>query len=205
MGIGGEKVANKAVTLPISLQWAQKPVDMQLYSYVGDTPEGVAILMGLDIQEPLGTVIDRPASVIRFQSKQMEVKTESTLKVTSRMKTPPITVVPTNAGCNFAYAAVRNAGFAVSKWYSVEADEVCRSITDTIVPPHGLVRIDNRTDQVGNQIDKVKVDLKLAGHAVTTDPRCYAIGVAFFSADPGEARLAFGLGLHATAELLAIG
>ena len=66
-GIGGEKVASKAVTLPISLQWAQKHVDMQLY--VGDTPEGVAILMGLDIQEPLGTVIDRPVSVIRFQSK----------------------------------------------------------------------------------------------------------------------------------------
>ena len=84
---------------------------MQLY--VGDTPEGVDILMGLDIQEPLGTIIDRPASVIRFQSQKIEVKTESTSKVTTRMKTPPITVVATNAGCNFAYAAVRNAGFTV--------------------------------------------------------------------------------------------
>ena len=113
VGIGGGKIASKAVTLPISLQWAQKPVDMQLY--VGDTPEGVDILMGLDIQEPLGTIIDRPASVIRFQSQKVEVKTESTAKVTNRMKTPPITVVATNAGCNFAYAAVRNAGFTVQK------------------------------------------------------------------------------------------
>ena len=41
----------------------------------------------------------------------------------------------------------------------IEEDEVCRRITDTIVPSHELVHIGNRTDQVGNQIDKVKVDL----------------------------------------------
>ena len=97
--------------------------------------------------------------MIRFQSQKIEVKTESTSKVTTRMNTPPITVVATNAGCNFAYAAVRNAGFTVKKWHSVEEDEVCRSITDTIVPADELVHIGNRTDQVGNQIDRVKVDL----------------------------------------------
>ena len=157
VGIGRGKIASKAVTLPISLQWAQKPVDMQLY--VGDTPEGVDILMGLDIQEPLGTIIDRPASVIRFQGQKVEVKTESTARVTTRMKTPPITVVATNAGCNFAYAAVRNAGFTVQKWYSVEEDAVCRHISDTIVPAEELVHSGNRTDQVGNKIDRAKVDL----------------------------------------------
>ena len=43
VGIGGRKVSSKAVTLPISLQCAQKPVDMQLY--VGDTPVGVDIIL----------------------------------------------------------------------------------------------------------------------------------------------------------------
>ena len=75
------------------------------------------------------------------------------------MNTPPITVVSTNAGCNFAYAAVQNAGFTVKKWYSVEEDEVCHSITDTIVPADELVHIGNHNDQVGNQIDRVKADL----------------------------------------------
>ena len=80
VGIGGKKVANKAVTLPINLQWVQKPINMQLY--VGDTPKGVGILMGLDIQEPLGTVIVRPASVIRFQI-------EKNGNILSATRTPP--------------------------------------------------------------------------------------------------------------------
>ena len=75
------------------------------------------------------------------------------------MRSLPITVVATSAGCNFAYAAVRNAGFQVSKLYSVESDEKCRRITETIVPAAELQHIGHHTEQVGNQIDDVHVDL----------------------------------------------
>ena len=97
------------------------------------------------------------------------------------METPPITVVATNAGCNFAYAAVRNAGFTVSKWYSVEEDEVCRNITETIVPRHELVHIGNRTDPVGNQIDHVKVDLFIDTSPCQPWSRCNGLNAKGFA------------------------
>ena len=54
-------LANKAVlvVLPSLLQWGQPAVNMSLH--VGDTPYGVDNLMGLDIQDKLQAVIDRPA------------------------------------------------------------------------------------------------------------------------------------------------
>ena len=94
-GIGGSKLANKAVVLPTLLQWGQPPVNMSLY--IGDTPYGVDILMGLDIQDKLQTVMDRPASTIMFHKQKVNVKTDNADTVTVRMRSPPITVVATNA------------------------------------------------------------------------------------------------------------
>ena len=71
-GIGGSKLANKAVVLPTLLQWGQSPVNMSLY--IGDTPYGVDILMGLDIQDKLQTVIDRPASTIMFHKQKFNAE-----------------------------------------------------------------------------------------------------------------------------------
>ena len=112
-GIGGKELATKAVKMPIRLQWGQPAFGTTLY--VGDTPKGVDIMMGLDIQDVLGTAIDRPVSTIMFNLHKVNVKTDRADTVTTRMQAPPITVVATNAGCNFAYAAVRNAGFNVKK------------------------------------------------------------------------------------------
>ena len=183
-GIGGSKLANKAVTLPTLLQWGQPPVNMTLY--VGDTPYGVDILMGLDIQDQLQTVIDRPASTIMFHRQKVNVKTDVADTVTARMRSPPITVVATNAGCNFAYAAVRNAGFRVSKWYSVEADEKCRQITETIVPAAELQHIGHRTEQVGNQIDDVHVDLFIDTSPCQPWSRCNGINAKGFKDSRAE-------------------
>ena len=79
--VGGSKLANKAVLLPTSLQWGQPPVNMSLY--VGDTPYGVDILMGLDIQDKLQTVINRPASTIMFLKQKVNVKTDNADTVTA--------------------------------------------------------------------------------------------------------------------------
>ena len=54
--IGGKELATKAVMLPLHMQWGQPMLNSKLY--VGDTLKGVDILMGLDIQDYLGTVID---------------------------------------------------------------------------------------------------------------------------------------------------
>ena len=51
-GIGGKEMATKSLDLNMKLQWGQPDVGMRMY--VGDMPEGVDILMGLDIQDRLG-------------------------------------------------------------------------------------------------------------------------------------------------------
>ena len=94
-----------------------------------------------------------------FNHWKVSVKTDTAATVTACIKAPPITVVATNTGCNFAYTTVHNAGFSVKKWYSMEADETCRNISDMIVPASKLQHISHHTKQVGNIIDKVKVDL----------------------------------------------
>ena len=80
-GIGGKELATKAVKMPIRLQWGQPTFGSTLY--VGDTPKGVDILMGLDIQDVLGTVIDRPASTIMFNLHKITVKTDRADTVTA--------------------------------------------------------------------------------------------------------------------------
>jgi hypothetical protein len=86
------------------------------------------------------------------------------------------------------YAAVRNAGFTVSKWYSVEEDEVCRNITETIVPRHELVHIGNRTDQVGNQIDHVKVDLFIDTSPCQPWSRCNGLNSRGFAENSSRSK-----------------
>ena len=179
-GIGGKKLATKAVKLPIQLHWKQPAFDSRLYDIVGATPEGVDILMDLNIQDELGTVIDRPASTIMFSSQKVNVKTDIADRVTARMESPPVTVVATNAGCNFAYAAVRSAGFRVKKWYSVEADATCRRITETIVPAAELQHIGHHTEQVGNQIDDIKVDLFIDTSPCQPWSRCNGLNAKGF-------------------------
>ena len=53
---------------------------------MGDTPKGVDILMGLDIQDVLGTVIDRPASTIMFDLHKVNVKTDRADTASARMR-----------------------------------------------------------------------------------------------------------------------
>ena len=108
-GLGGKRVASETVTMKFRAQWAAPCDEFELVEY--DTPFGVDILLGLDIQDKLGTIIDRPRGLVKFEKYKLNIKTEHADEVTQRYNSQPITVVATNAGCNFAYAAVRNAGF----------------------------------------------------------------------------------------------
>ena len=76
---------------------------------------------------------------------KLEIRTAPSPEVTRRMNVEPLTVVATNAGCNFAYAAVRNAGLRVERWYSVEMDPICKRVSETIVPAKQLVHLADDT------------------------------------------------------------
>ena len=49
-----------------------------------------------------------------------------------------MSVLATNSGCNLAYCSLRNLGYTISQWDSVEYDPACRSVTDRIIPPDQL-------------------------------------------------------------------
>ena len=110
-GIGGGKEVHKQVTVPLRSQWGA-PLD-ELERFAAEPPNGVDILMGLDIQEKLGAVIDRRAATVTMLKHKLEIRTAPSPEVTRRMNAEPVTVVATNAGCNFAYTAVRNAGLSL--------------------------------------------------------------------------------------------
>ena len=99
-GIGGKRLANEAVIVPMRTQWGA-PLDA-FEMYASEPPPGTDMLMGLDIQDKLGTIIDRQKGTVSFSTHKLSIKTEPSLLVTSRLATPPITVVATNSGCNFA-------------------------------------------------------------------------------------------------------
>ena len=127
-GIGGRKRANEFTTMPFQAQWGAATDQFDLYAI--KPPNGVDILMGLDIQDVLGTVIDRERSTVSCLFHKLNIKTEPSAIVTKQLQQAPLTVVATNSGCNFVYAAVRNSGLRVDSWYSIEKDPVCRKMSD---------------------------------------------------------------------------
>ena len=156
-GIGGGKEVHKQVTVPPRSQWGA-PLD-ELEMFAAEPPNGVDVLMGLDIQEQLGAVTYRRAATVTMLQHKLEIRTAPTPEVTRRMNVEPLTVVATNAGCNFAYAAVRNAGLRVEQWYSVEMDPICKRVSETIVPEKQLVHLAEDTGLVGNLPDDIRADL----------------------------------------------
>ena len=156
-GIGKAVVADHSVTVPLKSQWGAPTDYFDLFAL--EPPHGVDILMGLDIQDKLGTIINREQATVSFTRHKLVIKTEPSILVTRRMQVPPITVVATNSGCNFAYAAVRNTGLRVKQWFSIEQDETCRRVSDTIVPENQLIHFANDTKDVGDRLNDVKVDL----------------------------------------------
>ena len=156
-GIGGRKVAEHCVTVPLKAQWGAPTDHFDVFAI--EPPHGVDILMGLDIQDKLGTIINREQSTVSFSRHKLVIKTELSATVTRRMSIPPITVVATNSGCNFIYAAVRNAGIRVNQWLSIEMDETCKRVSETIVPDSQLVHFANKTEDVGDRMNDLHVDL----------------------------------------------
>ena len=94
-GIGGKKLASEFTTMPFKAQWGAATDQFDLY--VIKPPDGIDILMGLDIQDVLGTVIDREHSTVKFSFHKLNIKTEPSARVTQRLQQAPLTVVSTNS------------------------------------------------------------------------------------------------------------
>ena len=79
-GIGGGKAVHKQVNVPLRSQWGA-PLD-ELEMFAAEPPNGVDILMGLDIQEKMGAVIDRRAATVTMLQHKLEIRTDPSPEVT---------------------------------------------------------------------------------------------------------------------------
>jgi hypothetical protein len=158
-GIGGRVTVSKRVRVPMRQQWGAQMDYVE--AFIGEPPRGLDFLMGLDIQDALGVTVSPRNHTVHFADRKLMVRTDPIKFVVDRVRANPLRVLATNSGCNFAYAAVRNLGFVVRSWVSIEKDPQCRLVTRSIVPQSALR--DDITDvtQVGNKLDGEKFDLMI--------------------------------------------
>ena len=159
-GIGGTAALDTVVLVPVRLQWGA-PVDT-LLMYVGATPPGVDVIMGRDVLNALGGIVDCTADRFFVAAHKLDIPIDSIASNRARVDAPPMTVMATSSGCSLAYCTMRNLGFTISKWYAVDNDELCRKVASTIVPAAELHHIEpHDVTQLPQWVNTLHVDLHL--------------------------------------------
>ena len=159
-GIGAASLC-EVVEVPLHHQWGSIPDVVS--AYIGSTPPGVDMILGVDALDSLDSIIDRTNHTIMFRAKQLLVFLSPFAEIRRRQSLPPQRVLATNAGCNFVYCTFRNLGIKVKSWHSVESDPKCRSIASQIVPPSELTHLAPHdttmvADRVRNSIYDIMID-----------------------------------------------
>ena len=159
-GIGGTTVCDTVVQVPLRLQWGA-PTDT-LLMYVGETPPGVDVILGRDMLNVLGGMLDCSADRFFVKAHKLDIPLDSIDDNMARVRAAPLTVMATSSGCSFAYCTVRNLGFTVDKWYAVDFDPLCRAVASTIVPHEALVHIEpHDVTQLPQWVNNLRIDLHL--------------------------------------------
>ena len=160
-GIGGQAPAPiiTAVKVPLRMQWGAAPAEV--YAYVAPTPRNVDLLLGCDVLDFLHGKVDRHGMRATFRSLNMAVPLVSIRENSSRLRSEPLRVIATSSGCNLAYAAMRNLGFSISKWTSVDIDPECRAITSHVVPRGVLHEPTHDMRHIPEQILQTSYDLHI--------------------------------------------
>ena len=161
VGIGGKPKESvvKAVMVPLRLQWGA-PIT-HIVAYVAETPQDVDILMGKDVLKFLQANIDCGADRLIVKSQGMCIPTTSIAQNNARVNTRPLTIMSTCSGCNLVYSTFRNLGFDIKQWISIESDEVCREVTQHIVPKHVLYTPTSDINKIPEGTYKTHVDIHI--------------------------------------------
>ena len=77
------------------------------------------------------------------------------------MLAKPISVLTSCSGCNYVYCTLRNLGYSVSHYYSIENDPACRKVTSTIVPEAQLHQRHHDVCNVPKSFDSTHIDLHI--------------------------------------------
>ena len=173
-GIGGPAKPTQlttAVRIPLQLQWAAQTVFV--YAYISQPPAGVDLLMGCDIIDFLGAKIDRTANRVLFDKLKLVTPLSTIADNTRRGTSAATKVIAACSGCNFVYATVRNLGFNIEKWVSIDNDPDCREITRNIVPPSQLVDTVHDVNTVPRALTKQHFDLHINTAPCQSFSRCH--------------------------------
>ena len=101
-GIGGTTVCDTVVQVPLRLQWGA-PTDT-LLMYVGETPPGVDVILGRDMLNVLGGMLDCSADRFFVKAHKLDIPLDSIDNNTARVRAAPLKVMATSSGCSFAYS-----------------------------------------------------------------------------------------------------
>ena len=159
-GIGGlSSPVSTAVQVPIRLQYGA-PLTY-IYAYIGATPSNVDLLMGCDVLDFLGAEVNRKSFTTTFSALGLAVPMATVTENLSRVAAKPMSVLATCSGCNLAYATVRNLGFSVKRWFSIETDPGCREVTKRLIPPEQLREPCHDVTAVPAQFWQTHIDLHI--------------------------------------------
>jgi len=149
-GLGMASLA-EVVEVPIHHQWGSTADTIT--AYIGPTPPGVDVILGVDCLDQLDTIIDRSNHTIMYRAKQLLIFLDSFAAIRRRQDLPPQQVLATNSGCSFAYCTFRNLGIPIKSWHSVEHDPQCRDVASRIVHKSHLVHLEpHDTTQMASRL-----------------------------------------------------
>ena len=147
---------------PLRLQWGA-PIN-HVYAFVAPTPANVDFLMGCDVMDAFGrgTTIDRGATRVVFPSERLSVPLETIQGNLSRVNSAPQRVLTTCSGCNFVYCTMRNLGYSIKEWHSIDIDPACRAVTAQIVPEAQLFEPCHDVSRLPPKLGKTHFDLHVS-------------------------------------------
>ena len=191
----------RAVRVPFRLQGGA-PVN-HIYAFVAPTPANVDFLMGCDVMDAFGrgTTVDRGAKRVIFPSERLSIPLETIQSNLSRVSTAPLRVLATCSGCNFVYCTMRNLGFSIAQWSSIEIDPECRKVTAQVVPESHLHEPCHDVTRLPPRLGKARYDLHISTNPCKSFSRLQNNPQGFgdaSNADPSRHSAALHRSLRAT-------
>jgi hypothetical protein len=130
------QLTDKCVECPLHLQYGRRH-DL-LDFHVHSLPGGLDCIMGVDLLDRMGCIVDRNSFRVHFKAIGMTVPLHTIYEMKARQSMPPLKILAACSGGSFAYTALVNMGFQIERWTSIETDATCRAVAESLIPQHQL-------------------------------------------------------------------
>lgn len=163
-GIGDPSPAGKQVSVPVSFRWAMKPVHIRARIRV--PPDGVTLLVGIPATRILNAIIDIPNDRLFIGVLSLEVDTEPVIILVERQKLRPLRVLSLCGGMDATYGTLRELGYRIEIYHSVEINPTARKVAAALVPQIEHIAHDVK-ELTAQHLNQYKYSLLSAGPPCT--------------------------------------